>query len=434
MLERPALRRFIEPLPTRMPDSDERMFALRDPFKLSPGSVILSGAGLALVSLLDGSRTLPEVLESCAEQFHFRPTLESLEGLLASLDDAGLLEGPGLAKLIEAFTSADVRPPSCIGSYPGDPEELRTFLQDQYSREGGPGRLPGSTNGAAKIRGIISPHIDMHRGGHAYAWPWREVASDCDADLFVIFGTSHMGTGSVAGHGDEQSPLYALTRKAFETPLGTVPTDVDVVDRLIEAHGRRDGTGQDLLAGEFHHRGEHSIEFQVVYLAHLFAGQRPIRILPVLCGSLHELESPPTEDPRFVAFHKALREALAPIPRDRVAFVAGIDLAHVGAQFHEPPVSEGDLVAVEEADRRTLAVALDQRCPDALYADITTGGDWRNICGTSALVGFLEATRDDPLEGQLLCYTRWHDGESAVSFAGAVYREKNEPEPDTEST
>lgn len=422
MLERPALRRFIEPLPTRLPDSDERMFALRDPFKLAKGSVVLSGAGIALLSLLDGTRTLPEVLDECARQFHFRPTLEILEGLVATLNDACLLEGPALTELVQSFTASTVRPPACIGSYPGDPSELRQFLEDQYSRDGGPGRPPGERNGDPRIRAIISPHIDMHRGGYAYAWPWREVATSCDADLFVIFGTSHMGTASVHSPGQASAPLYALTRKPFETPIGTVPTDVEAVDRLVAAYAGP----EDLFAGEFHHRSEHSIEFQVVYLAHLFAGQRPIRILPVLCGGLHDLAGSPTEDPRFSAFHHALREALAPIPSERIAFVAGIDLAHVGVQFHEAPVSAADLIPVEEADRRTLAIAIEDRCPDTLHTDITEGGDWRNICGHSALVGFLEAMRGEPLSGELLCYTRWHDGESAVSFAGAVYRENQE--------
>jgi MEMO1 family protein len=422
MLERPALRRFIEPLPTRLPDSDERLFALRDPFKLTPSNIVLSRAGIALLSLFDGERTIPEIIDECGAQFGFQPTLDLVEGLVATLDEACLLEGPGLTAFVEAFASASERDPSCIGSYPGDPAELRTFLRDQRSREGGPGDDAPESNGQ-RIRGIISPHIDLHRGGHAYAWPWREVAASCDADVFVIFGTSHMGTSPVDSFSEAPGPLYALTRKTFLTPLGEIPTDTDLVDRLVEAY---EGDASDLFAGEFHHKGEHSIEFQTVYLAHLFSGQRPITILPILCGGLHDLAGSPTADPRFAAFHRALRTALAPIARERIAFVAGIDLAHVGVQFHEPPVSEQDLVRVEEADRKTLAIALDQRCPDALHSDIATGGDWRNICGHSALVGFLEAMRDDPVDGELLCYSRWHDGESAVSFAGAVYRTMEE--------
>ena len=61
-----------------------------------------------------------------------------------------------------------------------------------------------------------------------------------------------------------------LARKSFATPLGGVPTDLEVTERLLAAYEGPD----DLLAGEFHHRAEHSIEFQTVYLRALLGETR----------------------------------------------------------------------------------------------------------------------------------------------------------------
>ena len=46
-----------------------------------------------------------------------------------------------------------------------------------------------------------------------------------------------------------------------------------LLDRLLAAYDGPD----DLFAGELHHRGEHSIEFQALYLRHRF-GARPVAI------------------------------------------------------------------------------------------------------------------------------------------------------------
>lgn len=423
--ERPALRPGIQPVRVQHADlpQDLELFALKDPFRLSQEQLLLPVPLLALASLCDGTRTVAELQRDFAQEYGPELPLERIEELVEALERTLLLSGPALAEAERAFRADPDRPPACIGSYPGDPAELRTFLSAQWTRAGGPGGPPAERAGAPPIRALISPHIDLHRGGHTYAWTWRAVAEDCPADLFVIFGTSHTGTEPLDASDDAPSPRFALTKKTFHTPLGPVPTDVEVVERLLAAYAGPD----DLLAGEMHHKGEHSIEFQAVYLAHLFAGRRPIRILPVLCGSLRELAGPPSEDPALLAFHAALRAALAGVPPERVAFVAAIDLAHVGADFGQKPVGEADLRWVEDADRRTLRLCLEARDPDRVHSDVMHGNDPRNVCGHAPLVALCQALGDRPLAGELLRYDRWHDGASAVSFAAGVFREETTP-------
>lgn len=413
--ERPRLRPFVEALPTKLAQlGDETVYVLKDPWKLSERQLILPLPGLMIAALFDGTRTLPEVQSEFRGRHGVEVPLEKVRELREALDEALLLEGPHLERAVAEFRRSPVRQAACVGSYT-DERDAADFLEAQWRRPGGPGAAPGAPRDDGHVRAFVSPHIDLHRGGHSYAHVWKAVAEECPAELFVVFGTSHTGTAPLDGRG--RPAPFALTRKAFDTPRGQVPVDHEALERLLAAYGRDD----DLFGGEFHHRGEHSIEFQAVYLAHLFHGRRPVRILPILCGGLHDLDGRPSDDPRLEAFHAALAQALAPLPPEKVAFVAAIDLAHVGAQFHAPPVDAATVERIGGQDRRTMDIVLG-RDADAVHEDIARDGDPRSICGHAPLVALARALRDRPLAGELVHYDRWYDGESAVSFAGAVFR------------
>jgi predicted class III extradiol MEMO1 family dioxygenase len=407
----------------------ERVFVLSDPLKLSDKQVLLPLAGLALVELFDGTRTIPELAAEFTKRYGIRMEVEQVLGLATALDQALLLAGGKIEAAIESFRRETVRKPACAGgSYPREALALSGFLDAQYTRAGGPGGPPDfSRRSGGPVRGVISPHIDFHRGGQAYAHAWKAVAESCEAELFVVFGTAHAGTGPAR---------FALTRKDYETPLGAVPTDLELVERLKDCYRGPD----DLFSGEIAHRGEHSIEFQMVELAHLYGERsdraRKIRAVPILCGSIHDLlgqtngASPeparsPTSDERLRTFHEALAKALEGIAPERVCFVAGVDLAHVGRDFEDPPLSSGDLETVLSRDKATLAIVTERRDPDAFHEDVARDQDARRICGHSAIVAVLEALRraPRPTAGELLTHDRWYDGSSSVTFASAVFRE-----------
>src|SRR6185437_7510990 len=153
-----------------------------------------------------------------------------------------------------------------------------------------------------------------------YSWAYKALAEAEPAELYVVLGTCHT---PVRGH-------FAGTRKAYDTPLGPVPTDVAFLERL--------GTewGHDIFAGEFSHAGEHSIEFQAVYLRSLgLAGESAAPIVPILCDSLHSMV-PHGKSPRSVdlvaSFVAALRRVVQ-LDGRRITFVAAVDLAHIGPRF-----------------------------------------------------------------------------------------------------
>src|SRR5205814_1911886 len=150
---------------------------------------------------------------------------------------------------------------------------------------------------------------------------------------------------------------FAVTAKPFETPLGLVETDAQVVVALERA------CGPSLTTEEMAHRDEHSIEFQALLLRrHL--GTRPFRIVPPLCGGFHGLvryERKPSEEPKIETLVAALLAEVARLRGEgqRVAFIAGIDLAHVGARFGDAiDLDAAALAEIESKDRAALDAAL----------------------------------------------------------------------------
>src|SRR5205823_2871875 len=179
-----------------------------------------------------------------------------IEGVVNALDEQGFLDTPRFAarraEIDDAFRRAPTRPAAHAGgAYAGEAAALRQAIDGYFAA--GPGPLNGS-GGGAPVRGVMAPHIDLHRGGAGYAWAYRDLGERCDADVFVIFGTSHAGLDHP----------FALTRKDYDTPLGAARTDTEFVGALAKR------ARQDCFASEGAHRTEHSIEFQAVFLRYLF--------------------------------------------------------------------------------------------------------------------------------------------------------------------
>jgi AmmeMemoRadiSam system protein B len=410
--QRPALRLGVDVKPVT--HEGEQVFVFRDALRLAPEPRVLSPLNAAIAQFFDGTRTLDDV--AALLEKHGLPIGAAEVGRVAAVLDEGLLlEGERFEAALATWSKAPIRKPAFAGgSYPAEAGELARFLDAHYTRAGGPGAAPDGGSRAAPLRALLSPHIDFHRGGHAYAWGWKALAEACEAELFVVFGTAHQGT---------RRARFALTKKSYETPLGTVETDGEIVERLAASYAGPD----DLFEGEVAHMGEHSIEFQMVELAHLFQGKRKIRAVPVLCGGLHDLLRPtraPSEDVRVKTFHDALAKALDGVKKERVCFVGGVDLAHVGTDFDDEPLTEKALASVLEQDRTTLGIVTGERDADAFHRDVARDQDARRICGHSAIAATLEALarHGSRVKGELLCHDRWYDGASSVTFASAGFR------------
>ena len=258
---------------------------------------------------------------------------------------------------------------------------------------------------------MLSPHIDFGRGGPVYSHAYRRLVERSDADLFVILGVAHQPCRN----------RFALTRKHFDTPLGTATTDRGFVDHLARE------AGPHLFEDELTHRTEHSIEFQVVWLQHVLAGRRDFAIVPILVGSFHDLMRggvEPADDPEVGAMIRALKSAEAASGR-KVAYIGGIDLCHVGPEFGDPsPVDLPTLEAVGAFDRAMLgrAEALDA---SGWFAGAAEVDDRWRVCGLAATYTMLHAI--GPARGEVLSYDQAVNPSRSccVTFASVAYASKS---------
>jgi MEMO1 family protein len=387
----------------------QRVVALRDPSGLTDAVVLLPGPLLEIVSLLDGAHSMADVQAALMRRHgHMVPAAE-IEEVIASLDEHGFLDTPKFAArqaALEAeFRNGPTRPAAHAGgSYASNPDELRRVMDGFFAAPKGPGPIAARASGPP-VRGVIAPHIDYHRGGPAYAWAYRDVAERCDADVFVIFGTCHAGL----------TQPFAMTRKAYETPLGPAPTDLEFVDSVVKR------ARQECFAAELGHRGEHSIEFQAVFLRYLFGRRRDFTIVPILASFAHEAIArgrKAEDDPRVGRFLDAVIDTAA-AQRRRVAFVAGADLAHVGPRFgDEKPVSPAALRQIERDDRAMLEPVA-RGDASGFFASIEGDGDRRRICGFSPIYALLRCLPGVP--GTLRHYGQWPDPEAVVTYTSMVF-------------
>jgi AmmeMemoRadiSam system protein B len=354
-----------------------------------------------LLRLLNGRRSAEELAAQAARAgrpFSVQSFLESV----IKLDSAHYMESPAFEARKEAYdreyNQLTVRPAVHAGiSYPSDPAELRETL-DEFLQTGWD--LPPDAPAA-----VVAPHIDFRVGGSSYG-PAYSALKHSDADTFVIFGVAH--------HMSYDS--FMISEKDFATPLGTVPTDRELIARF------RSKLPFQLTRSEAAHRNEHSIEFQAVFLRHIFP-DRQIRIVPILTGSLYEYVESGTgnaaADSRLTALYETLEQTAGELGRT-VCYIAGADLCHIGRKFGDEIPARSILGDVRSFDMKAIASAV---TPDA-EGFIRTIADERNryrVCGVAPIYATLRTAK--PTRGELLCYDQWDEveRESAVTFASMVF-------------
>jgi AmmeMemoRadiSam system protein B len=388
--------------------SGQEVLCLRDPQQYCEAVVYVPAQTASILGLFDGQHSVLDIQEAFARRFGTLLFREQLLQVIRSLDEHLLLDSPRFAdhrsEVEEGFHRARARAALLAGkSYPSDPTALRQQLDSYLTVPDGPGdALPSPS--AASLAGLVVPHVDFARGGPCYARGYREVEGSPSTDRWVILGTVH-------------APIarpFALTRKDFETPLGTVETDQGFMDRLLA------GLGSDYLEDELAHRGEHSIEFQAVFLRHRTPSTGPVRIVPVLCGSFQrfvEERRSPGEDREIDAFVAAVRDTMARLG-GRTVVMASADLAHVGPRFGDPrQITPGQLREVADADREMLG-SVEAGDAEAFFRAVAWDGDRRRICGLPpiyALLRLLPGAR-----GRTLRYSQWADPQGAVTFAAVA--------------
>lgn len=403
----------IRPLEAFPVDQDgQRLIGLRDPEGIIEEHVLLTPPAFFVACHLDGMNDITDIQYAFASQFGGQLLFsEDIRRIVEDLDARGLLQTERFAarrqQLEETFARAETRPAYLAGkSYPGQREHLRPFLDAFFSQAGGPVGRPEVPRGEGlPVRCLIVPHIDFHRGGHAYAHGYLRLCQQGQPDTVFIFGVAHAAP-----------PVpFILTQKHFETPFGVLETDRDIVRQLAAV------CTWDPYAYEMVHRTEHSIEFQAVMLSYLYG--RAVRIVPILCAAFGpEFEPETCTMPADVtAFLDACRGMVEAMPQ-RLSVIAGADLAHVGRRFGDPfDIDQTIVSAVEARDREDLQHVMAGDA-ERFYWSVLRDQNRRRVCGLNCIYAALRTVPGALRDGELLHYAYAHDPAGGiVSFADILF-------------
>lgn len=385
------------------PAPEQPGLLIRDPYGYSDSVLIIPPPLVPALQMLDGESSELDLRHFFAEATGNVRAGEMAKGMLEALDEAAFLDNERFAERKAAkhreFAESAERIPSHTGpgGYPETPEDLRGVL-DGYFRE-------GSGEEAPNVSAIAAPHASPFAAWESYAAAYSAIPRSAADKTFVILGTSHYG----------EPDRFGLTKKPYSTPYGTTRTAPEWVDRLSSA------ANGAVLMEDYCHAIEHSIEFQVVFLQHLFGPD--VRILPILCGPFGESlrhGGAPEDNEGVRRFLDALGELNAREGKN-LFWVMGVDMTHVGNRYGDPhPVQAGDetMSGVQERDRRRMECLMAGDA-EGFWGDVRENRDPLRWCGSAPFYTFLKAV---PAKGKTRRYQQWNiDPVSVVTFAAMEF-------------
>jgi len=305
-------------VPSPMPDRPGLF--IRDPYRYSEAVLIVPPPLIECLRCFDGHQTDLDLRALLVRITGDLQVAELEQHLTGTFSSAGFLEDETFAQMKAGrqreFAEAPKREPAHAGgAYPLEIAALRETMA-RYMDGAAPSSEPfPSRDRQGALCGIAAPHVSPEGGWQSYRAAYQMLGPELKDRTFVILATSHYGAPE----------HFGLTRKPFVTPLGETATDTALVDRLAALGGPA------VLMEDYCHSFEHTVELQVVFLQHIYGPD--IRILPILCGQYaHSLYrgGAPEADEGVRRFLESLGE-MAARECDRLFWILGIDMAHMGA-------------------------------------------------------------------------------------------------------
>jgi hypothetical protein len=192
--------------------------------------------------------------------------------------------------------------------YEKNEQALDKQITECFEGKNGPGALPLNKR-SGKIKAIIAPHAGYIYSGPCAAWAYKEIAEAEYADVYVIIGPNHEGTGN------------CLTMQGYETPFGVARVDQEFAKLLLEKN-------DELKENDEAHNHEHSIEVQIPFLQ--FAAKdnmHGLKIVPIILSGID-----------YAKLGLDLKEAIIESGK-KVVIIVSSDFTHYGHNYHYIPFS-----------------------------------------------------------------------------------------------
>jgi AmmeMemoRadiSam system protein B len=397
----PRLRLDLDFMPSPVPDRPGLL--IRDPYHYSDATLIIPPVLVECLQFFDGEQDELELRSQLVRLTGDLRAGEVVDHLKEALRNAGFFQDEVYERLKterhREFAGAPAREAAHAGAaYPGEPDPLRVTLS----------RYMVGVNSAVQdgMIGIAAPHVSPEGGWQSYGAAYGTLGEVYRDRIFVILGTSHYGAPD----------RFGLTRKPFRTPLGEARTEQGLVDRLASR------AAEAVMMEDYCHSTEHSIEFQVIFLQHLFGGG--VTILPILCGSYGRS----FEDGRAPEDHEPVKRFIGELQEiatefgNKLFWVLGVDMAHIGVRYGDNSAAkagQGRMAEVEERDRERIN-RINAGDAGGFWELVRENQDDLKWCGSAPIYTFLRTVPE--ARSRLLKYEQWNiDEQSVVSFAAMAF-------------
>ncbi len=289
-------------------------------------------------------------------------------------------------------TSADTLKPNVAGQfYPADPSVLSSDIQ-KYLEDA------NISPASKRVLAIMVPHAGYVFSAPVAAYSFRHVQNQ-HVDTVLFIALAHRGT--------EGGAVY--NGHYFETPLGKIPVDTEIVSQLIEA-------GTPLHASTSPYLSEHSVEVNLPFVQTVFPKAKVASILitqtdPPLCRKIGQI----------------VADVIRKNTNKSVLICVSSDMSHYPPYDDANRIDQAALQSMESLDPEMILKniqKLERESVPNLHCV---------LCGSAAMLTAVEAARElGAKEAKTLCYRNsgdspYGDHQRVVGYgAFAIYAPQEE--------
>ncbi len=262
--------------------------------------------------------------------------------------------------------------------YPADPRQLRSEIQ-QYLDEAVYYPILG------ELRALLVPHAGYRYSGKTAAYAYQYLIGKPIETVYILSPY----------HDYHPADFLTPAHSAYETPLGFVDIDQEVLNSINDAMLMKTGCSIQSVTRD----KEHSLEIQLPFLQSVLA--QPFRIIPIMVRSRNPQNCHELGD--IIADHFQPNNSL---------LIASTDLSHF---YHEKLAHQLDAVIINAVRNNQPA--------DIFKAEDNKSGF---ACGAGAVTTVMWANKKlDVNHTEILYYTtsaeETRDAQSVVGYAAAAF-------------